>query len=73
MAEVAVHSDWIVRLETEELRLVLKALGGRLADEREQQEAKDLGDKLTRIRARVTLDSLRQADKLLENATCGRP
>ena len=65
MSNINVASTWNVTLATEELRLVLKSLGGRLNDE-ETVEAKALGDKLTAQRVQATKDALRKAERTLE-------
>lgn len=66
MADIGIRSKWIVNLETPEIRLVLRALGGRLRDDDEIAQAKELGDKLTRLRAEASKSLVRQADQALE-------
>ena len=65
MSSVTLHSNWTIQLSTPELRLVLKALGGRLDTEQEIMDAEDLGDKLSASRAIATKDGLKYADQLL--------
>ena len=75
MADLDMRSSWVMRLETPELRLVLKALGGRLKDA-EIAEAKTLGDHLTKLRVAATKMAMNQADKTLravEAATGDEP
>lgn len=66
MPNVTVKMDWTMTLSTEELRLVLKALGGRLKPE-EVGDAKALGDRLTALRAATTETTLKWNAKLLAN------
>lgn len=66
MADIGIRSKWIVNLETPDLRLVLRALGGRLHGDDEVAQAKELGDKLTRSRAEASKTLMRQADQALE-------
>ena len=53
MAEVNHESTWNLSLTTSELRLVLKALGGRLKPE-DIISADELGDRLTLLRSNAT-------------------
>ena len=64
--QLKMRNEWDVSLTTAELRLVLQALGGRLKSE-DVQEAKELGDHLSKIRASRTKQLLSQNDKLLQN------
>lgn len=50
MANVALKSTWVFELGAEDVRLVLRALGGRLSGD-EVEAARELGDNLTRARA----------------------
>jgi hypothetical protein len=61
---MVIQSTWIITLTTEELRLVMKALGGRLSED-EVPLAKELGDNLTRHRGNVIKSSLKTANDLL--------
>lgn len=64
MANINVRQSWLMDLETSELLLVLKALGGRLTPE-DIKPARELGNVLTKIRAVATRTSLEQASHLL--------
>lgn len=66
MAQISILTDWRLALTTPELRLVLKALGGRLRPE-EVEEANALGDQLSRSRAQATTAAMQEADKLMQN------
>jgi hypothetical protein len=66
MANVVGKTEWQVTLTTEEFRLVLKALGGRLKDE-EVASARALGDRLSHMRAQFTKSQGESNNKLLEN------
>ena len=65
MAELEVKNLWTLQLTTDELRLVLKGLGGRLVEDRDAKAAKDLGDVLTRLRGGQIKSSLITAERLL--------
>lgn len=64
MADISMKSTWTMKLETTELRLVLKALGGRLLND-EILEASKLGDRLTKLRVEATKAAVEMADKTL--------
>ena len=64
MATLRTDHSWTVELSTVELRLVLKSLGGRLGSEEERDEARQLGDQLTRLRARCLQQDASTADQL---------
>ena len=64
--QVKMRNEWDISLTTAEFRLILQALGGRLKPE-DAEEAKDLGDTLSKIRASRTDQLLRQNAKLLQN------
>ena len=66
MAAVSVVSSWTIELNTDELRLVVKALAGRLKEE-EYEDAYELSVNISERRARATKLALSQADQLLEN------
>lgn len=70
MPDINIRSEWGVVLNTDELRLVLKALGGRLNPD-EALDAKALGDRLAVLRAHATLQMAEQAEKLLQNVAKG--
>lgn len=57
---------WTLNLNTNDLRLVLKALGGRLRED-DTKDAFDLGERLTEARISVTRSRLKAIDKLEEN------
>jgi hypothetical protein len=63
MAELDGKITYQLRLESWELVLVLKALGGRLR-ENEVTHAKQLGDDLTRLRAGVARSTVAWANRL---------
>lgn len=50
MSNVSLKATWIFDLDPADARIVMRALGGRLA-EPEVSVAKELGDRLTRLRA----------------------
>lgn len=66
MPQLRMTSAWTIELGTEELRLILKALGGRLKDE-DVPLAKELGDTLTNCRITETRSRLMQTDQLFRN------
>lgn len=66
MATVNVTNAWVLSLNSDELRLVVKALAGRLSFE-ELEPAADLAKAISSSRARATKTSMEQADKLLAN------
>lgn len=66
MANVVAKTEWQVTFTTEEFRLVLKALGGRLKLE-ECALATQLGDRLSQLRASFTKSSNDSNDKLFGN------
>lgn len=70
MPEVGLRSTWTLSLSTEEVRLVLKALGGRLTCE-EAPAAVELGDRLTVQRATATKTAMRQAEEVLSSVRSG--
>lgn len=67
MSDVTIKSSWQCRLETDELRLVLMALGGRLKPE-DIEPAKALGIRLTQQRWAATETQLEHADRALADA-----
>jgi hypothetical protein len=66
MAEVGMKEIWSLNVDTAELRLILKALGGRLKPE-DLDEAKSLGNDLSRMRANVTKNKIQASDRLLHD------
>ena len=66
MARLDPHLEWTIHLTSDELLLVLKALGGRLKEE-EYDAAEVLGDKLSELRAKATQHALNSNDKLLRS------
>lgn len=65
MASVSLVSNWNCNFNTDELRLVLKALGGRLTNPTEIAKAKDLGDRLTKQRCNATEEAMEYANATL--------
>ncbi len=66
MSHVGITSAWTLNLTTEEFRLVLKALGGRLGPD-DLGAAKAFGDNLTRQRAMQVKQQVLWADRLLQD------
>lgn len=66
MSELKSVSIWVLELSTNDLRLVLSALGGRLKPER-VEEAKLLGDKLTKDRVKNLQQHIDQLQKALDS------
>ena len=50
MANMVQTSEWTFTVSNKEMLLILKALGGRLKDDEEDEQAMALGDKLTTLR-----------------------
>lgn len=63
---IKLKNEWTLTVDTIELRLILKALGGRLKDD-DAVAAKKLGDNLSMSRANATKHAMAEADKLLAN------
>jgi hypothetical protein len=63
--EIRLQHVWSVVVETKDLVLILKALGGRLTEE-EDQAASDLGDRLTELRGKALLYAARDGERLLD-------
>jgi hypothetical protein len=63
--EIRLQHVWSVVVETKDLVLILKALGGRLTEE-EDQAAIDLGDRLTKLRGKALLYAARDGERLLD-------
>jgi hypothetical protein len=66
MADVTLRPEWVVTLSGNEFTLVLKALGGRLGTPELVEQARELGDRLTSIRANSTKQLLQVADGALD-------
>lgn len=66
MPQLNVKMEWTVTLTTHEMRMVLKALGGRLKDD-DVKAASELGENLSKLRAVVTKNSLNENEKLFSN------
>lgn len=66
MAAVDTKLEHVLTVNAEELRLILKALGGRLKPE-DVEPAKALCDTITRIKAKSVESHLRANQKLIEN------
>lgn len=60
---IELKAVWSLNLSAAEMRLVLKALGGRLNSPKEVEDAKDLGDKLTVERASLATNLAREMNK----------
>ena len=60
---IGFHPEWVFHANSEEARLILRALGGRLKGEKEVEEAKALGDNLTKQRAAQAAAYLREMEK----------
>lgn len=67
MPDLYMRTNWSLTVSTEELRLILKSLGGRLSGDEDIAAAKQLGDVLSRHRADQTKSRLEQNDVLLRN------
>jgi hypothetical protein len=63
MSQLKLNPTWILELSTPDLRLILKALGGRLKPN-EVTIARELGNRLTQDRVKGTQE---EVDKLREN------
>ena len=68
MPNVTVTPNWSLHVDTAELRLVLKALGGRLRPE-DLEAANELCDKLTLARSDSTKSMLAQAEQTIASVT----
>ena len=64
MSELKSTPAWTLELSSSDLRLVLAALGGRLKPEH-TEEARLLGDKLTRDRIKNMQQTINQLQKAL--------
>lgn len=61
------RTAWVFELDRRDALLMLKALGGRLSDE-EVVQARDLGNRLTIIRAAAARDALKHLQRAAEHA-----
>lgn len=66
MASLDIKMEWKISLTAEEMRLVCKALGGRLKEE-EIGPAKELGDEITKRKAAQIEHMLKENQKLLKS------
>lgn len=66
MAALTLQKTWTIQLTTPELRLVLKALGGRLAEpgDEDATAAAQLGNRLTEIRGKLLKQSEHDGERL---------
>lgn len=62
MAGMEMETTWVFKLHSHQALLVLKALGGRLKPE-EVEEAKVLGDELTKRRSQLAMDLSKALEK----------
>lgn len=62
-------NHWMIELTTDELRLVIKALAGRLKDVGEEEEAAELARRISKDRAHASKQAHVHADQLLDNIT----
>lgn len=69
MAELSMERTWTLSLSNREIILVMKALGGRITSEPEKNEAMDLGDRLTDLRAKALMVDSKVAERLGEVLT----
>lgn len=67
MADIGMKVSYSINLSNAELVIVLRALGGRMNGEEEMIEAKELGDRLSVIRAQNVRTLLSQNERLFEN------
>lgn len=67
MAQLTLQSAWNIQVDTDEFRLVLKALGCRLKTPEDIDRARGLGDRLSQQRGAVTRQQMDQAERLLAN------
>ncbi len=68
MALLNMNTTWTLDVTTPELRLILKALGGRLTPA-EIEEARLLGDRMTEARAKSAAEVMRWSDRLLKDVS----
>lgn len=60
--------NWIIDAPPEEMSLILKALGGRLRED-EKQHARELGDRITHLRAKLARQFADQMETHAVNST----
>ncbi len=65
--EMKMESTWVLTLTTEELRLICKALGGRLTDPDEIEQAKRLDLSIAAQRITKVRHLSKEMDKLEKN------
>lgn len=72
MPALTLHKSWTLELTTEELRLVLRALGGRIDDQSidpiMRAQCHQLGDRITELRGKVLQATARDGDRLVDAA-----
>ncbi len=68
MPDLILRSHWTINLTTEEFRLIMRALGGRL-NEDEIEIAKQLGDDLTKLRSKQMKTQVEISERLWRDAT----
>ena len=66
MAKLGMQNMWILTVSSEELRLILKALGGRLKDE-DVLPAQTLGDEISRNKVTLAEHLNNEMQKLKKN------
>lgn len=66
MASLDPKFEWTLKVSTDELVMLLKALGGRLKPE-ELADAKTLGDNISKLRASSTKSIVLSNEKLMKN------
>lgn len=66
MVNVQIVNQWQISATTDELRLIIRALAGRL-EEHEYALAEQLARKISKTRAHATQLAMTQAEQLLNN------
>jgi hypothetical protein len=72
MADLKLNQRWKFETSTQELRLITKALDGRLRQD-EKEEARELGLRLTKTRVAVSKNVLSKVQELENNVNAGFP
>jgi hypothetical protein len=65
MPQLEINTTWVVKLSTDELRIVLKCLAQHVLNETEKSAAHDIQSKLHESRWGITKTTMAQADKAL--------